>query len=54
MYILNGSKLNLNKIDGLRADKVTKQIVPFKKNTSRLPSEARATKKAGIIKSERH
>ena len=31
MYIGKG-KLELEKIEGLRADKVTKQIVPFKKS----------------------
>ena len=33
MYIDKMLDLKLDKITGLRADKVTKQIVPFKKST---------------------
>ena len=36
-------KLNLDKIKGLRADGVTKQIIPFKEDTS-LPQPKKAMK----------
>jgi len=53
MYIGKG-KLELEKIEGLRADKVTKQIVPFKKSTKLddLPPrrKAQANEKLGVGK----